>query len=126
MDNQPAEHGESIDTFLQQFCRRADQKIVLFPEELVRSRVEREVALRADVNPDVLSPARAQDVRELERRTIAADPRTFATDTVALIEQLSTELRQVSARSFELAFINAPGSLNPQNDRIVIGVRYLV
>ncbi len=126
MDNQPAEHGESIGEFLQQFCRRADQKIVLFPDEIVRSRVEREVALRAGIKPDVLSPARAQDLHELQRRTIAADPRTFAADTLALIDQLSAELRQVRANSFEVAFINALGSPNPVNDRIVIGIRYTV
>jgi hypothetical protein len=116
-----------IDQCLQEFCCREDQQILIFPDEMLRRRIETALGERAGLKPTVLSGATAKGaVYELPRRCIAANRRTFAQQTIAAIEQLASELRTARARSFELAFKNASGPVNPQNDKIIVGVRYVV
>ncbi len=118
---------DSIENHLRRFASREDQKILIFPDEVLKREVETEIGKRSGLKPRTLPIAPdGSAVLELQRRWIPANPRTLTQDTIALINEIASELQRVGAKTFELAFSNVAGSTNPQNDRIIVGVRYVV
>ena len=125
MDLTTGNSADSIESVLKRFASREGQTVSIFPDEDLERRIEKEIGDRSDAKASTLPAVEGELIQEFDRLWIAADRRTFARETMIVIDHVSLELKRIRARKFELGFRNVRGHANPENDKIMIGVRYV-
>ena len=96
------------------------------PKYDVSKRLEKEIQSRCNCIPALLiSEYATGKAMRMEPKFISADPESFADDTLAELDRISSTLKQIGAKQFEVAFHNTPYAPNEWGDQIVIAVRYV-
>lgn len=96
------------------------------PRSDVSKRLERDIQRRNNCIPAALhAELGAGKAKRMDRKFISANPVTFAVDTLAEIDRISTTLKQIGATQFEVAFHNTLCESNEWGDQIILAVRYV-
>jgi hypothetical protein len=115
-----------IAEFLREIAHLDIRDDYVAPKDDVSKRLETEIQRKCNCIPSLLIAEYATGkAKRMDRKFISADPSTFADDTLAEIDRISSNLKQIGAKQFEVAFHNTPCEPNEWGDQIVFVVRYV-